>query len=74
MSGTKSKNYKDSCVRGENLAWGEYTGSDVVEAWIGSLKHNENLLRGFGTIGVSVFYARQSDGNYIPFIAAHFGF
>lgn len=74
VSGTKSKNYRDSRVRGENIAWGCYTGNDVVEAWIGSLKHNENLLRGFGTIGVSVFYARQSDGNYIPFVVAHFGF
>lgn len=74
VSGTKSKNYRDSRVRGENLAWGGYTGNDVVEAWISSLKHNENLLGKFDAVGVSVFYAKQSDGNYIPFIVAHFGF
>ncbi len=46
----------ENIVAGENLAWGHYTSdSHVVEAWMNSPGHRENILRPqFREIGVAV--------------------
>lgn len=73
VGGTKAKNYKDSPVYGENLAWGFSNAAETLEGWIGSKSHRDNLERDFVSIGVAVFMAKQADGSYCAYIAQEFG-
>ena len=74
VGGTAAKNYNDSCVFGENLAWGFSNASSTMSAWKNSPTHSANLVRSnFGKIGIAVFWAKQSDGRYSPYIAQEFG-
>jgi uncharacterized protein YkwD len=41
---------------GENIAWGQNTPENVVDSWMNSKAHRENILRdSFGSIGVGCF-------------------
>lgn len=74
VGGTASQGFKDSPVYGENLAYGYNNASETMTAWIASTSHQENLVRKtFTTIGVGVFWAKQSDGGYVAYIAQEFG-
>lgn len=67
--------YKDSPVYGENLAYGYMNAGETMDAWIASTQgHRENLVRSsFNSIGVAVFWAKQSNGGYTAYIAQEFG-
>jgi uncharacterized protein YkwD len=63
------KGYKYSLV-GENVAWNQQTPEDVVESWMKSSGHRENILRKeFTEIGIGV--ARNKDGE--PYYTQVFG-
>mgnify|MGYP006277004633 CR=1 FL=1 len=55
----------DSCMRAENIAWGQDTQAIVLEAWLGSPSHRRNILhpkaRHFGLAGL-----HDPDGPYDP--------
>ena len=55
---------------GENLGKGFTSSDDVVDAWMNSASHKDNILYGFKTMAVSVY--KSSDGTY--YIAQEFGF
>lgn len=74
VGGTSGKSFKDSPVYGENLAHGFSNAGETMEAWIDSPSHYANLVRDtFVTIGVAVFWEKQSDGSYHAYIAQEFG-
>lgn len=64
LSGTKFR------MTGENIAWGQNSIDQVMEAWMNSTGHRRNILNkrfthaGFG-------YARYADGR--PYWCAQFG-
>ena len=65
----QEKGYKYSLV-GENVAWNQRSPEDVVERWMNSPQHRENILRKeFTEIGVGV--ARNKDGE--PYYTQVFG-
>jgi len=46
---------------GENIAAGQRTPEDVVDSWMNSQGHRENILNpDFGKIGIGYFYAPNS--------------
>jgi uncharacterized protein YkwD len=55
----------DSCMRAENIAWGQDTQAIVLGSWLGSPAHRRNILhpkaRHFGLAGL-----RDPDGPYDP--------
>ena len=55
----------DSCMRAENIAWGQDSQAVVLNAWLGSPSHRRNILhrkaRHFGLAGL-----RDPDGPYDP--------
>lgn len=54
-----------SCMRAENIAWGQDTQAIVLDAWLGSPGHRRNILhpkaRHFGIAGL-----HDPDGPYDP--------
>lgn len=75
VGGTAQNSYQDSAVFGENLAYGFNNAGETMEAWIASAQgHRENLVRDtFTTIGVAVFWEKQSDGSYVAYVGQLFG-
>ena len=75
VSGTSEKNYKDSVVFGENLAWGYFDVGTLIEEWCDSPTHYANLIReGIKKVGVSVFMLKVDNTNYYPYIAMTIGY
>ena len=74
VGGTPGKNYQDSPVYGENLAYGFNNAGETLDAWIHSPSHQANLVRdAFITIGVAVLWVKQSDGSYLAYVGQEFG-
>jgi hypothetical protein len=77
-SGQSLKTYIDDvgyeyALAGENLAVGFYNARDVVEAWLSSPKHHENITEGiFIDTGLSVM-AGEYQGRQTFYFANHFG-
>jgi uncharacterized protein YkwD len=55
---------------GENIAWGYHTASEVIDAWMASPSHRENILNcGAHSIGTGVAYG----SNGLPYYTQVFG-
>lgn len=57
---------------GENIAWGQRTPAEVVNAWMNSPGHRANILKDrFSQIGVGYFKDQQGRANWVQlFIGA----
>ncbi|MGF7229980.1 CAP domain-containing protein [Arachidicoccus sp.] len=54
------RKYGRYIATGENVAYGDITGKEVVDIWINSPPHRKNLLGNFSLVGIGV--ARNDQG------------
>jgi len=64
----------DYIYAGENLAEGYYTIDTVMQAWINSKTHRDNIVKPeFTEVGFSIFYGSYLNNSNNVLVVAHFG-
>ena len=67
---TKAAGYKSGFV-GENIAWNQQTPKEVLETWMKSQPHKENILRKeFTQIGVGIAKNEKGEPYWVQVFAA----